>query len=116
MVTCGSDPKSGRASPVELPPSPLLSPSPLSGSRGQKMRAQREGAEFYIRAPAGGRVPHAQKQAAAGGICGGPPAANWWGGRGLPPGRGRQAPSKDLCEKNIYFYLYIGPYRPPAGR
>ena len=31
-----------------LPLSPLLSPSPLSGSRGQKMRAQREGLEFYI--------------------------------------------------------------------
>ena len=31
-----------------LPPSPLLSPSPFSGSRGQKMRAQREGLEFYI--------------------------------------------------------------------
>ena len=31
-----------------LPPSPFLSPSPLSGSRGQKMRTQREGAEFYI--------------------------------------------------------------------
>ena len=31
-----------------LPPSPLLSPSPLSGSRGQKMRAQRKVAEFYI--------------------------------------------------------------------
>ena len=31
-----------------LPPSTLLSPSPLSGSRGQKMRAQKEGVEFYI--------------------------------------------------------------------
>ena len=34
--------------------SPLLSPSPLSRSRGQKMRAQRKGAEFYIR---GGSLP-----------------------------------------------------------
>ena len=74
-----------------LPPSPLLSPSPLSGSRGQKMRAQTEGAEFYI-----------------------------WGGSMPPPCRpagGRQAPAKDLWGKNIYFYLHIDPYRPlPGGR
>ena len=67
LVICSSDPKSGRASRVELPPSPLLSPSPLSGSRGQKMRAQREGAEFYIW---GGSLP--------------PPAARQGGGK-LPP-------------------------------
>ena len=29
---------------------------------------------------------------------------------------GRQAPSKDLCAKQIYFYLHIGSYRLPAGR
>ena len=29
---------------------------------------------------------------------------------------GRQAPSKDLCAKQIYFYLHIGPYRLPVGR
>ena len=42
----------------------------------------------------------------------------WWepaAAGGLPPGRGRQVPSKDLCAKK-YFYLHIGPYHPPAGR
>ena len=38
------------------------------------------------------------------------------GGACRPTG-GRQAPSKDLCIKNIYFYLHIGPCRPlPGGR
>ena len=61
-----------QASPVFLPPSPLLSPSPLSGSRGQKMRAQREGAEFYI---CGGSLP--------------PPLPPTGGAAGpLPPGKG----------------------------
>ena len=71
---------------VELPPSPLLSPSPLSRSRGQKMRAQREEAEFYI-----------------------------WGGS-LPPGRGAAGSRQGPLHKKIYFYLHIGPYRSPAGR
>ena len=53
-------------------------PSPLSGSRGQKMRAQREGAEFYI---SGGSLPPPCRAAdplpPTGGAAG-----------GLPPGRG----------------------------
>ena len=71
-----------------LPPSPLLSPSPLSGSRGQKMRTQREGAEFYIW---GGR----------------PPAANWRGGRG-PAARqsgGRLPPRTSAQNKFIFIYI-----------
>ena len=90
-----------------LPPSPLRSPSPLCGSRGQKMRAQREGAEFYIW---GGSLP--------------PPLP---GGRPLPPhhlaAEGRQAPAKDFCAKKIIF-IYIkvptapcravGPLPPPC--
>ena len=59
-------------------PSPLLSSSPLSRSRGQKMRAQREGAEFYIW---GGSLPPPCR--AAGPL---PPTGGAAGG--LPPGRG----------------------------
>ena len=67
-----------------LPLSPLLSPSPLSGSRGQKMRVQREGRSFIFEE----------------GACR-PPA-----GRQAPcrPAGGRQAPSKDLC---VIFFIYI---------
>ena len=43
--------------------------------------------------------------------------ASFYIGGSLPPPAGRQAPSKDLCIKNIYFYLYTGPCRPlPGGR
>src|SRR6185312_6320185 len=60
-----------------LPPSPLLSPSPLSGSRGQKMRTHREGAEFYI-----------------------------WGG-GLPPGRGAAGSLQGPLRKiNLFLFIY----------
>ena len=72
MVTCGSDPKSGRASPVELPP------SPLSGSRGQKMRVREKGLSFYIW---GGSLPPPYR---ADGLPAAPPP----GSRCLPPGRG----------------------------
>ena len=59
--------------------------------------------EFYIWG--GSLPPPAGRQA---------PAANWRGGRG--PAGGRQALSKDLCAKQIYFYLHIGPYSLSAGR
>src|SRR6185437_14981575 len=59
--------------------------SPLSGSRGHKMRTQREGAEFYI---CGGSLP--------------PPCRQLVGRQGAcRPAGGRQAPSKDLCAKKI---------------
>jgi len=35
LVTCGSDPKSGRASPVELPHSPSLSPLWISWAENE---------------------------------------------------------------------------------
>ena len=106
LVTCGSDPKSGRASPVELPPSPLLSPSPLSGSRGHEMRVRGKGLNFYIwgelAAPLpGGRLPAA------------PPP----GGRCLLPDRGAARSRQGPPRKKVYIYLYIGPCRPlPGGR
>ena len=76
---------------------PPLSPSPLSGSRGQKMRTQGKGQSFYI---LGGSLP--------------PPAGRQGACR---PAAGRQAPAKDLCANKIYIYLHRGPYRPlPGGR
>ena len=71
-------------------PSPLLSPSPLSGSRGQKMRAQREGAEFYIW---GGSLPPPLPGCR-------PPAAPPLGGRG-----GSHPPRISAQKKIIFIYI-----------
>ena len=79
---------------MELPPSPLLSPSPLSESRGQEMRVRGKELSFYIwgePAALGQQVP----------------AARQGGGR-LPPGPSAQ---------KKYIYLHVGPCRPlPGGK
>ena len=84
---CAEVNEGGRASPVELPPSPILSPSPLSGSRGQKMRARGKGRNFIFGARACRPLPGGRPHAA--GTAG-----------------GRQAPAKDLCAKKFIF-IYI---------
>ena len=72
---------------------PPLSPSPLSGSRGQEMRVRGKGLSFYIwggacRPPAGraGCLPPLHPAAGACRLAG-----------------GRQAPARDLRAKKIIF-------------
>ena len=72
---------------------------PLSLSPRWISWAENEGAEGR------GGVLYLRREPAAPQPGGRPPAANWWGGR-LPPRTSAQ----------IFFYLHIGPYRPPAGR
>ena len=91
-----SDPKSDRASRVELPPSPLLSPSPLSGSRGQEMRVRGKGLSFYIWGgacrPSAGRAGCLPPLHRAAGAC--------------RPAGVRQAPARGLrAKKNIFIYI-----------
>ena len=79
---------------------PPLSLSPLWISWAENEDADGRGGVLYLRRePAGGRLP----------------AANWWGGRGpaARQGGGRLPPRTSA---QIFFYLHIGPYRPPAGR
>ena len=78
---------------------PPLSLSPLWISW-----AENEGAEGRV------GVLYLRREPAAPLPGGRPPAA------ACRPAGGRQAPSKDLCVNFFYFYLHIGPYRPPAGR
>ena len=105
MVTCGSDPKSDRASPVELPSLPLLSPSPLSGSRGQKMRARGKGRSFYI---LGGSLPPPCRAA-------GPLPPHHLAAGGLLPGTGAVGTSMQI---NINFICakVFGGVLPPRCR
>ena len=80
-----------------LPPSPLLSPSPLSGSRGQKMRTQREGAEFYIW---GGSLPPPCRAA-------GPLPPHQLAAGGLPLGRGATGSLQGPLRKKNFIFIYI---------
>ena len=77
ILDFSSDPKFDRASPVELPSLPLLSPAPLSGS--QKMRARGKGRSFYI---LGGSLPPPCRAAG-----------------GLPPGIGAAGPRQRPLRK-----------------
>ena len=84
---------------------PPLSLSPLWISWAENEGAEGRVGVLYLRrepaAPLPGGRPSAGRQA----LC---RPTSWRQG-------GRQAPSKDLCAKKFYFYLHIGPYRPPAG-
>ena len=73
---------------------PPLSPSPLSGSRGQEMRVRGKGLSFYI---------------------GGEPAAPPPGGRCLPPGKGAAGSRQGPPRKKNYVYLHVSPCRPLRG-
>ena len=87
MVTCGSDPKSGRASPVELPPSPSLSPLWISWAENEG--AEGRGRSFIFEE----------------GVCR-PPAGRQAPCRQLVGRQGWQAPSKDLCTKKLFLFIY----------
>ena len=82
----------------------LLSPSPLSGSRGQEMRVRGKGLSFYIGGslpPPAGRAGCLRPLHRAAGAC--------------RPAGGQQTPARGLRTKN-YVYLHVGPCRPPTGR
>ena len=72
--------------------------------------AENEGAEGR------GRVLYLRREPAAPCRVAGPLPPTGGAVGGLPPGRGAAGSRQGPLHKKIYFYLHIGPYRPPAGR